>query len=99
MLQVVFATCATKTVDGNTEIAFGLDDGLPWGHIRQDMVNFRNRTNNTVLIMGAKTWQSLKDPLPGRRSIVVISPGRGKPKTKMVLRLMKLCIRSSLWPS
>lgn len=82
MLQVVFATCATKTVDGNTEIAFGLDDGLPWGHIRQDMINFRNRTKNTVLIMGAKTWESLNAPLPGRRSVVVISPGRGKPKTK-----------------
>lgn len=82
MLQVVFATCATKTVDGNTEIAFGLDNKLPWGRIQQDMINFRNRTKNTVLIMGAKTWESLNAPLPGRRSVVVITPGRGKPKTK-----------------
>lgn len=83
MLQVVFATCATKTVDGNTEIAFGLNDTLPWGRIQQDMINFRNRTSNTVMIMGAKTWQSLNAPLPGRRSVVVCDfLYRGKPSTK-----------------
>lgn len=82
MLQVVFATCATKTVDGLNEIAFGLNDTLPWGRIKQDMINFRNRTNHTVMIMGAKTWESLNAPLPDRRSVVVITPGRGKPKTK-----------------
>lgn len=82
MLQVVFATCATKTVEGNTEIAFGLNDTLPWGRIQQDMINFRNRTSNTVMIMGAKTWQSLNAPLPSRRSVVVVGSLRGKPQTK-----------------
>ena len=82
MLQLVFATCATKTVEGKNEIAFGLNNGLPWGRISQDLKNFKARTENTTMIMGAKTWSSFQSPLPGRRSIVVVSPGRGKPKTK-----------------
>lgn len=82
MLQLVFARCPTKTVEGVTEQAFGLGDGLPWGHIRQDMKNFAARTKNTVLVMGAKTWASFKDPLPGRRHVVICDPKRSKPLTK-----------------
>lgn len=82
MLQLVFATCNTKTVDGQNEIAFGLNNGLPWGHISQDMKNFKARTGNTIMIMGAKTWESFHKPLPGRRSIVVCNLQRQRPKTK-----------------
>lgn len=82
MLQLVFATCNTKTVDGRNEIAFGLNNGLPWGHISQDLKNFKARTDNTIMIMGAKTWESFHKPLPGRRSIVVCNLQRQRPKTK-----------------
>lgn len=81
MLQLVFATCSTQTVDGKKEFAFGLKDGLPWGRISQDMKNFKSRTQNTIMIMGAKTWESFRSPLPGRRSVVVCNLQRGKPKT------------------
>lgn len=82
MLQLVFASCTTKTVDGRNEVAFGLNNGLPWGRISQDLKNFKARTENTIMIMGAKTWESFYSPLPGRRSIVVCDFQRGKPKTK-----------------
>lgn len=82
MLQLVFATCNTKTVDGQNEIAFGLNNGLPWGHIPQDMKNFKARTLNSVMIMGAKTFESFNSPLPGRRSVVVCNLDRPLPKTK-----------------
>lgn len=82
MLQLVFATCNTKTVDGRNEIAFGLNNGLPWGHIPQDMKNFKARTLNSVMIMGAKTFESFNSPLPGRRSVVVCNLDRPLPKTK-----------------
>lgn len=82
MLQLVFARCTTKTVEGVTEHAFGLGDGLPWGHIKQDMKNFAARTNDTVLVMGAKTWMSFKDPLPNRRNVVVCDTTRPLPTTK-----------------
>lgn len=82
MLQLVFATCNTKTIEGESEIAFGLNNGLPWGRIPQDLKNFKARTDNTIMIMGAKTWESFPKPLPGRRSIVVCNLQRGKPQTK-----------------
>lgn len=71
MLQLVFAYSGTKTVDGKNEYAFGLNGGLPWGHISQDLKNFKARTKDTTLIMGAKTFASFPEPLPGRKSIVV----------------------------
>ncbi|BAQ22904.1 dihydrofolate reductase [Edwardsiella phage PEi20] len=82
MLQLVFATCNTKTVDGRNEIAFGLGDGLPWGHIPQDMKNFKARTDNSILIMGAKTFMSFRKPLPGRRHVVVCKSLSTAPQTK-----------------
>ena len=71
MLQLVYAYCGTKAVDGQNEYAFGLKDGLPWGHIKRDMQNFAKHTKDTILIMGAKTFMSFNEPLPGRKSIVV----------------------------
>lgn len=76
MLQLIYAFAATKTVEGKNEYAFGLKDGLPWGHIKRDMENFAKRTKNSILIMGAKTFMSFKEPLPGRKSIVVQDLGR-----------------------
>ncbi|QEG11085.1 putative dihydrofolate reductase [Klebsiella phage KMI12] len=71
MIQIVYAFAPTKTVDGKNENAFGLGDGLPWKHISQDMKNFANRTRDTILICGAKTFMSFPEPLPGRKTIVV----------------------------
>ena len=82
MLQLVFATCNTKTIEGKSEIAFGLNNGLPWGRISQDLKNFKARTSDSVLIMGAKTFESFQSPLPNRRHVVVCNLQRGKPKTR-----------------
>ena len=71
MLQLVYAVSPTRSVEGQNELAFGLDDGLPWGHIKQDLQNFKARTKDTILIMGAKTFMSLPDVLPGRQHVVV----------------------------
>ena len=71
MIQIVYAFAPTRTVDGKNENAFGLADGLPWGRISQDMKNFANRTRDSILICGAKTFMSFKEPLPGRKTIVI----------------------------
>lgn len=71
MLQLVYAVSPTRSVKGQNELAFGLNDGLPWGHIKQDLQNFKARTKDTILIMGAKTFMGFAEPLPGRKSIVV----------------------------
>lgn len=82
MIQLIYAYAPTKSVSGGNEYAFGLDDGLPWGHIKRDMENFAKRTAGTVLIMGAKTFASLPGILAGREHVVVCDPNRDEPLTK-----------------
>ena len=82
MLKLVFACAPSKTVDDKLEYAFGLGDGLPWKHIKQDMSNFVARTKNTVMVMGAKTFASLPRLLPDRTHVVVTDMARKLPRTK-----------------
>lgn len=54
--------------------AIGLNGGLPWPRIREDMAHFRALTMGKAVIMGRSTWESLPEkyrPLPGRMNIVV----------------------------
>lgn len=48
----------------------GRNGGLPW-HLSSDLKTFRRVTMGKPLIMGRKTFQSLKKPLDGRDNIVV----------------------------
>lgn len=82
MKQIVFAKCDTINVEGNKEIAFGLNDGLPWGHLKQDMLNFASRTKDAAVVMGAKTFSTLSKPLKNRLNIVVVKGDREYPTTK-----------------
>ena len=53
--------------------AIGKNGDLPW-HIPEDLKNFKKLTLNKPIIMGRKTWDSLKfKPLPKRRNIVLTS--------------------------
>jgi len=46
---------------------------LPW-HIPEDLKNFKKLTQNSTIIMGRNTWESLPiKPLPKRRNIVISS--------------------------
>lgn len=48
----------------------GLDGGLPW-RLPKDMQFFMTSTMGHPVIMGRKTFESMKAPLPGRTNIVV----------------------------
>lgn len=48
----------------------GRNGGLPW-HLSSDLKTFRRVTMGKPLIMGRRTFQSLKKPLDGRDNIVV----------------------------
>ena len=53
--------------------AIGKNGSLPW-HIPEDLKNFKKLTLNQPIVMGRKTWDSLKfKPLPERRNIVLTS--------------------------
>jgi dihydrofolate reductase len=48
----------------------GANGALPW-RLPEDLQHFKRVTMGHPLIMGRKTWESLKGPLPGRDNIVV----------------------------
>lgn len=48
----------------------GIANGLPW-RLRKDLLRFKANTMGHPIIMGRKTWESLRRPLPGRRNIVI----------------------------
>jgi len=53
--------------------AIGKNGDLPW-NIPEDLKHFKKLTLNQPIIMGRKTWDSLKlKPLPKRRNIVLTS--------------------------
>jgi dihydrofolate reductase len=50
--------------------AIGKDGKIPW-RIPEDLKHFKNVTMGHAIIMGRKTWDEVKRPLPGRRNLVV----------------------------
>lgn len=51
----------------------GYNNKLPWKNISEDISFFKEKTSNCTVIMGRKTFESLKRPLPNRINIVVSS--------------------------
>ncbi len=52
----------------NNEI--GLDGKMPW-HIPEDLKHFKEYTIGKTIVMGRKTFQSIRKPLPNRTNIVI----------------------------
>ena len=50
--------------------AIGRGGGLPW-HYSADLKFFKERTVGNVCVMGRRTWESLKKPLPNRLNVVL----------------------------
>lgn len=56
----------------DNQYGIGKDGTIPW-YIPDDLERFRNKTNGHVMVMGYKTYQSLKRPLPNRIHLVLSS--------------------------
>lgn len=54
---------------GNNNV-IGKDNDLVW-HMPADLKHFKNTTFGHYIIMGRKTFEALKKPLPGRTTIVI----------------------------
>jgi dihydrofolate reductase len=48
----------------------GANGELPW-RLPEDLKHFKRLTMGHPIIMGRRTWESLKGPLPGRENIVI----------------------------
>src|SRR5690606_39943387 len=62
MLSLIVARAANGCI--------GRDNKLPW-YLPSDLKYFKRVTLGKPIIMGRKTWESLKGPLPGRTNIVI----------------------------
>ena len=50
--------------------AIGKAGALPW-HYTADLKHFKDLTTGNAIVMGRRTWQSLRRPLPNRLNIVL----------------------------
>ena len=48
----------------------GVNNDLPW-NLKKDLAHFKEYTNNKIIIMGRKTFESIGRPLPNRINFVV----------------------------
>lgn len=63
-LSIVAAVAANRVI--------GVAGGLPW-RLPDDLRHFRALTRGHAVIMGRRTWESLRGPLADRQNIVVTS--------------------------
>ena len=71
-------------VDRN--LAIGKGGQLPW-HYSADMKFFKQTTTGNAVVMGRRTWSTLKGPLPDRQNIVLSRNGQIEvPKTVRVMK-------------
>ena len=57
-----------------TNGVLGKDGNLLW-HIPEDLKHFKKLTTGFPIVMGRKTFDSIKKPLPNRRNIVISRSG------------------------
>lgn len=69
----------THIVATSSNNVIGLYNKLPWS-IPEDLEFFKKKTAGHTLIMGRKTFESLKNPLSGRINIVISKNKNLKPK-------------------
>lgn len=64
--------------------AIGKGGKLPW-HYSADMKFFKETTTGNACVMGYKTWQTLKKPLPNRLNIVLSRRSEIAPQNSVLL--------------
>jgi dihydrofolate reductase len=64
--------------------AIGKKGKLPW-HYSADMKFFKHTTMGHAVVMGRKTWLTLKKPLTGRLNIVLSRDGNLEPQESLVV--------------
>ena len=64
MQLVSVAALAENRVIGN-------DGGVPWPDLPEDVRQYRDRVAGSPVILGRRTFESMRGDLPGRRQIVV----------------------------
>lgn len=69
---------AVAAVDDS--LAIGLDGELPWDSVPADRRQYRDRVAGAPVILGRRTFESMRDDLPGRVQIVLSRSAEGYPE-------------------
>jgi dihydrofolate reductase len=72
----------------------GFQGKIPWS-LPEDMARFKQITENTTVIMGRKTWESLPEkfkPLPNRKNIVLSKQNLVVPDGVEVLSSLQMAL-------
>jgi dihydrofolate reductase len=64
--------------------AIGKGGKLPW-HYSADMMFFKKTTTGNAVVMGYKTWRTLKNPLPNRLNIVLSRKSEVEPQESVLV--------------
>lgn len=62
MISIIVAMDRNKLIGNNGQ--------LPW-HIPADLKYFKEKTKNKIIVMGRKTYESIRRPLPNRVNVVI----------------------------
>ena len=72
----------------------GRGNALPW-HLPADLQRFKRLTTGHAVVMGRKTWESIRRPLPHRRNIVISSSPGFQPEGATVVPDFPAAIRAA----
>jgi len=61
----------------DVNLAIGKEGKIPWD-IKEDLKFFRQNTENTAIVMGRATYDSIGRPLPNRKNIVMTRSIQGR---------------------
>ena len=77
----------------------GYKNNLPWNKINGDLARFKKLTENQIVVMGRRTWESLPNkPLPKRLNIVITKLNLSMPNGAICLsNLDRLGSFNNVW--
>ena len=73
--------------------AIGLNNKMPW-HITEDLQRFKAITMGSPVVMGRKTFESLRSALPGRKNVVITRNSDYKADGAVVVHSLEEAIKA-----
>ena len=74
----------------------GVNNDLPW-KLKKDLQHFSAYTQNKVIVMGRKTFESIGRPLPNRKNIVISSTLSSSSEIQIVNSLEQAISEATDW--
>ena len=74
----------------------GVNNDLPW-KLKKDLQHFSAYTQNKVIVMGRKTFESIGRPLPNRKNIVISSTLSSTSEIQIVNSLEQAISEATDW--